>query len=101
MILTLVAVLSLETVRAFTLVATYHISTLGAVLTRLVHATNITICRETLKEKSEALNDMQMQLISETVRKGIKLAVRIRIKVGFELTTVKEKLKSLKFKLKN
>ena len=29
-----------------------------------------------------------MQLSSETVRKGIKLAVRI--KVGFELTTVKE-----------
>ena len=42
--LTFVAILSLETTRAFTLVTTDHICTLRTILARLVYVTDITVC---------------------------------------------------------
>ena len=47
--LTFVAILSLETVRAFTLVTTNNVCALSAIFAWFVDITNITVCREMLK----------------------------------------------------
>lgn len=47
--LTFAAILSLETVRAFTLVTTNNVCALSAIFAWLVDITNVTVCREMLK----------------------------------------------------